>query len=100
MATVERPDTALIREAAARLAENRTAKPGMADTRAAVHLALLARPVDGDGVALARDRIEEDTLDAIERRWARQGWLQFATVDGWVAELRSIADFYEKGGVL
>lgn len=97
MATVERPDTALIREAAARIARTRTAKPGLADTRGAIHLALLSRLDMG---VLERDDVERATLDAIEKRWARQGWLQFATVDGWVHELQSIADFYEKGGVL
>lgn len=97
MGLAERLDTALIHEAAARLAEDRTARPGLADTRRAIRLCLLSR---ADVGALERDDIERTTVDAIERRWARQGWLQFRSVEGWADELRSIATFYESGGRL
>lgn len=79
----------LLREAAIILKADTTAKPGPADVRRAIYKAVER---DKSIPAGQRKQAMWDVWALVNVPWARRGWPEFATVEGWAAELRFTAD--------
>lgn len=90
------PGPALLREAAARMCEDRTAEPTPQCVRREIRACLVAHL---DVPTLLADDIEAATWDLFVRVWDADEWVTYRTIEGWAHELVHAARVYEAVGL-